>query len=95
MMLMMEIVTDRLRLVPPTLAQLRCYVATSQVLERELGLAVSREIVTHRLRRAIERMVSKMERVDPSKHAWCTYPPNAPRAWPPTPRPGRQILRGN
>jgi len=70
---MMEIQTERLRLIPLTLDQLRCYVVVPEDLERELGLEVSRGIVTDRLCRAIEMKVSKMERVDPSEHCWYTY----------------------
>jgi ribosomal-protein-alanine N-acetyltransferase len=73
MTLIMEIQTERLRLIPLSLNQLQCYVAVPEVLERELGFEVSRDIVTDRLRRAIEMKVSKIERVDPSEHAWYTY----------------------
>ena len=70
---MIEIQTERLKLIPLTLDQLRCYVAVPEVLEQELGLEVSREIVTDRLRRAIEMKVAKIEQVHPSEHWWYTY----------------------
>jgi ribosomal-protein-alanine N-acetyltransferase len=69
----MEIQTERLRLIPLSLSQLQCYVAAPEVLGREFGFGVSRDIVTDGLRRAIEMKVSKMERVDPAEHAWYTY----------------------
>jgi ribosomal-protein-alanine N-acetyltransferase len=69
----MEIQTERLRLIPLSSSQLQCYVAAPEVLEREFGFGVSRDIVTDRLCRAIEMKVSKMERVDPAEHAWYTY----------------------
>jgi ribosomal-protein-alanine N-acetyltransferase len=73
MTLIMEIQTERLRLIPLSLNQLQWYVAAPEVLERELGFGVSRDIVTERFRRAIEMKMSKMERVDPAEHAWYTY----------------------
>ena len=73
MTLIMEIQTERLRLIPLSLSQLQCYIAAPEVLERELGFGVSRDMVTDRLRRAIDMKVHKMERVDPAEHAWYTY----------------------
>lgn len=68
-----EILTRRLRLIPLSLEQLRCYILNPEVLERELGLAVSRDIVTDRLRRAVGMKIRKMEAADSSEHAWYTY----------------------
>ena len=73
MVLMIEIQTERLRLVPLTLDQLRCYVTVPEDLERQLGFEVSRDIVTDPLRRAIETKVSLMQGVKPSEHRWYTY----------------------
>jgi len=69
----MELRTERLRLVPLTLEQLRCYVEAPEALELQLGFPVSREIVTEPLRRAIETKISLMERADPAEHQWYTY----------------------
>ena len=69
----MEISTERLRLIPLTLNQLRRYIPAPEDLEQELGFEVSRDIVTDRLRRAIAMKLTKMERVDPSEHNWYTY----------------------
>lgn len=70
---MLEIQTERLRLIPLSMDQLRCYIPNPEILEQELGFAVSRDIVTDRLRRAVSMKISKMERIDPSEHAWYTY----------------------
>ena len=70
---MMEIITKRLKLTPLTLEQLKCYIAAPEVLEQELGLEISRDIVTDRLCRAITMKVSKMGRTDPLEHSWYTY----------------------
>ena len=69
----MEIQTERLRLIPLSLNQLQCYIATPEVLEQELGVEVSREIVTDRLRRAVAMKVAKMASAAPSEHEWYTY----------------------
>ena len=72
-MLMSQIQTERLRLYPLRLDQLQCYIASPEVLEQELGVDVSREIVTDQLRRAIALKAAKMEHAAPSEHAWFTY----------------------
>jgi [ribosomal protein S5]-alanine N-acetyltransferase len=69
----MEIETERLKLFPLSLEQLRSFIASPKELERELGFDVSREIVTDRLRRAIDLKIAKMDRADPTEHAWYTY----------------------
>jgi [ribosomal protein S5]-alanine N-acetyltransferase len=70
---MMEIQTERLRLIPLTLDQLRRYIPAPEDLEPELGFEVSRDIVTDRLCRAITMKVAKMERANPLEHNWYTY----------------------
>lgn len=70
---MTGIQTRRLRLLPLSLDQLRCYIPNPAALEQELGFDVSRDIVTDRLRRAISMKMVKMERADPAEHAWYTY----------------------
>ena len=72
-MLMIQIQTKRLRLIPLLLDQLRCYIASPEVLEQELGFEVSREIVTEQLRRAIAMKVSRMEHIAPANYEWYTY----------------------
>ena len=70
---MIQIQTERLRLIPLLLDQLQCYITSPEVLEQELGFDVSREIVTDRLRRAIAMKVEKMERIAPTEYEWYTY----------------------
>jgi ribosomal-protein-alanine N-acetyltransferase len=70
---MMEIQTERLRLIPLTLDQLRRYIPAPEDLELELGIGVSRDIVTDRLGRAITMKVAKMEKANPLEHNWYTY----------------------
>jgi GNAT superfamily N-acetyltransferase len=70
---MLEIRTERLQLIALTLSQLRLYVAAPGQLEQELGLSVSRGIVTDPLRRAIGIKLSKMELVEEQEHPWYTY----------------------
>lgn len=69
----MEINTERLTLFPLSLEQLQCYLAAPERLEVELGIEVSRAIVTDRLRRAIAMKVTKMVNVERAEHAWYTY----------------------
>jgi ribosomal-protein-alanine N-acetyltransferase len=68
---MLEIRTERLQLVALTFSQLGLYVAAPWQLEQELGLSVSRAIVTDPLRKAIEIKLSKMKLVE--EHPWYTY----------------------
>ena len=70
---MLEIRTERLQLIALTLSQLRLYVAAPRQLEWELGLCVSHDIVTDRLRRAIDTKISKMEPTKDQEHPWYTY----------------------
>jgi RimJ/RimL family protein N-acetyltransferase len=73
MISVMEIQTERLKLIPLSLDQLRCYIANPKVLGHEVGVEVSHDIVTDRLRRAIDMKISKMEQAVPSEHLWYTY----------------------
>jgi ribosomal-protein-alanine N-acetyltransferase len=70
---MIQIQTERLRLIPLLLDQLQCFIASPDVLERGLGFEVSCELVTDQLCRAIAMKVTKMERVAPSDYEWYTY----------------------
>jgi ribosomal-protein-alanine N-acetyltransferase len=70
---MPDIQTERLNLIPLTLRQLSLYLADPQRLERELGLSISRSILTERVRRAIEIKVSKMTQAEENTHVWYTY----------------------
>ncbi|MGD8397220.1 MAG: GNAT family N-acetyltransferase [Anaerolineae bacterium] len=68
-----EIETDRLHLIALPRAQLARYLDDAEQLEQELGVAVSRAIVTRPLRRAIEMKLAKMDAAPEADHPWCTY----------------------
>jgi RimJ/RimL family protein N-acetyltransferase len=70
---MVELHTERLRLIPLTVEQLQCYITDPGEVEQELGVEVSKDIVTTRLCRAIEMKVSNMKQIDPLEHVWYTY----------------------
>ena len=70
---MIELETQRLRLIALTTKQLKLYLADTERLERELGYPVSRAILTQVVRRAIEIKISKMAAVPEASHPWYTY----------------------
>ena len=57
---MLELRTQRLKLIALSLEQLSLYLADPQELEQQLGFPVSRTIITHIVRRAIEIKASRM-----------------------------------
>jgi|GEM_PF-236754 len=65
--------TDRLQLICLNRAQLQAYLEDPARLERELGFAVSRDIVTASLVRALNFKIEKMSIADESLHQWYTY----------------------
>ncbi len=65
--------TQRLTLIPLTPTHLRWYLTQPAQLEAELGVPVSRAVVTASVHRAIEMKLAKMARADPPSHAWYTY----------------------
>ncbi len=68
-----HIYSERLELVPLSASQLELYLEQPDQLEKELGLPVSRSIVTARVRRAIKMKLSKMENVVGAEQLWFTY----------------------
>jgi len=70
---MLELQTERLRLIALTLDQLRLYLTAPQELEGTLGFPVSRAIVTQIVRKAIGTKISKMAPVEETAHPWYTY----------------------
>ncbi len=70
---MLELQTERLRLIPLTLEQLTLYLTAPQELEGELGFPVSRAILTQTVRRAIGIKLSKMAPAEETIHPWYTY----------------------
>lgn len=65
--------TQRLLLVPLTLSQLQLYLTDLPALEAELGLSISREVITERVQRAIQMKIEKMTELDEARHPWQTY----------------------
>jgi len=65
--------TERLLLVPLTLSQLRLLLTDLPALEAKLGLAISRDVITKRVGRAIQMKINKMAKLDEAQHPWQTY----------------------
>jgi len=65
--------TQRLRLVPLTLSQLKLCLTNLPKLEAELGAPISRDVITERVERAIQMKLEKMTSLDASLHPWQTY----------------------
>lgn len=65
--------TRRLRLIPLRLTQLELCLTDLPKLERELGLSISRDVLTVRVRGAIGKKISKMTGMDEASHPWQTY----------------------
>ena len=65
--------TQRLRLIALNMDQLRAYLNAPERLETEMGLLVSRKILTNTVRGAIAIKLSRMDKVDERHHPWFTY----------------------
>ena len=65
--------TSRLLIVPLTLSQLQLYLTNLPALEAELGLSVSRDVLTERVEGAIRKKIEKMIGMDEAHHPWQTY----------------------
>lgn len=65
--------TERLILLPLKRSQLERYLTNLPELERDLDLTLSREILTDRVRSAIQMKLTKMEALDEEHHLWITY----------------------
>jgi [ribosomal protein S5]-alanine N-acetyltransferase len=65
--------TPRLHLVPLTLPQLRLCLTDLPALEVGLGLSISRDVLTDRVRGAIRKKIEKMTGMEESHHPWQTY----------------------
>ena len=68
-----SIPTQRLHLVPLTLSQLQLCLTNLPALETELGLSISRDMLTERVHRAIRTKIEKMLGMDAAHHPWQTY----------------------
>jgi len=70
---MSQINTERLQLIPLNTKQLELYLVNPEQLEQELGLAISRVVVTEKAQRAIHIKLAKMANIDTIHHPWYTY----------------------
>ncbi len=70
---MLILQTDRLDLFPLSPPQLQLYLEQPARLEQELGLPISRAIITERVQRAIRMKLAKMAGVEQARLAWYTY----------------------
>lgn len=65
--------TRRLLLVPLTLSRLQLCLTDLPALESELGLSISREVITKRVQRAFQMKIEKMVKLEEAHHSWQTY----------------------
>ncbi|MBN1993810.1 MAG: GNAT family N-acetyltransferase [Anaerolineae bacterium] len=70
---MTEIQTQRLKLIPLTLPQLRLLPIHFRQLEQDLGYAIASDNVNDTVCRAIDIKISKMTHADERDHHWYTY----------------------
>jgi len=68
-----SLLTPRLFLVPLTLPQLRLCLTDLPALEAELGLSISRDVLTGPARGAVRKKIEKMTGMDEAHHPWQTY----------------------
>jgi RimJ/RimL family protein N-acetyltransferase len=65
--------TPRLKLIPLDLNQLELVLQNMDKLEASLNVAITRTLITGRVRRAVGMKVEKMKKADVSQHDWFTY----------------------
>lgn len=70
---MASVSSKRLEFIPLKPTQLKLYVEQPRQLELELGIVISRSIITDRVRRAIGMKLLKMENVGETMQEWFTY----------------------
>ncbi len=70
---MPELETPRLRLIALTSEQLSKYLAKPEVLEKQIGFAVSRANLTDQVQQAMIAKISKMSIADKKDYLWYTY----------------------
>ena len=70
---MYKLITQRLDIVPLTHIQLRQYLEQPDLLEQDLGIPISREIITENVQRAVRMKLAKMADIDESRLVWYTY----------------------
>jgi RimJ/RimL family protein N-acetyltransferase len=70
---MPKLATERLDLLPLSPIQLQLYLEEPARLEQELGIPISRAVITERVRRAIRMKLAKMAHIEQAQLAWYTY----------------------
>ena len=70
---MIDILAGQIKLVALSRQQLAWLLDEPERLEEELGIPVSRRVITDRVRRAIRRKLTKMDLANTEDHAWYTY----------------------
>jgi len=70
---MLELRTERLRLISLSQRQLNQYLVDPEELEQDLEFPVSRMILTPIVRKAIEKKIAKMAPFEETAHPWYTY----------------------
>ena len=70
---MLTLYTERLDLIPLSPVQLQLVLEQPAQLEQELGMPISREVVTERVQRAIRMKLAKMAPIQPQQYPWYTY----------------------
>ena len=70
---MLKLHTERLDLIPLSPVQLHLYLEQPIQLEQELGIPISRAIITGRVQRAIRMKLVKMAHIEQARLAWYTY----------------------
>lgn len=69
----MERLTSRLRLLALSVDELRCYLQDPTLLALQLGVRLSRDVLTERVQRAIAIKIERMQDVPQDLHPWYTY----------------------
>jgi ribosomal-protein-alanine N-acetyltransferase len=70
---MLKLHTERLDLIPLSPVQLQLYLEQPTQLEQELGIPISRAIITERVQRAIRMKLGKMAHIEQARLTWYTY----------------------
>jgi hypothetical protein len=70
---MIDIHTERSRLIALSTEQLQAYLASPGDLEEQLGLRLSRRIITDHVKKAINKKILKMTATETEAFPWFTY----------------------
>lgn len=70
---LLELTTPRLNLLALSRPQLRTALENKRTLELKLGLSFADALWSDPVQRALSAKLTRMARVPPSQHLWCTY----------------------